>query len=310
MIDNSSVCRDCPRECNSSRTDNDPGMCGAREGFTHFRVAKIMFHKWEEPFISGTNGSAAVFFAGCQLGCLFCQNYKISSPNSVFGKKISPDDLLSELLPLIKQGVHNINLVSGSHYTRAIIDLIKLIREKGITSPVIWNSSLYEKSESIKSLEGFVDIYLPDFKFVDSSISTRLSNAPDYFKYASSALAEMIRQKPMPVFSEDGLLLSGVVIRHLVLPGYYRDSIRVIDKLAATVPLNTPISIMSQYTPVQELIETKLKFEKQLQRRLTTYEYNKVIEHAIDRGFSHVLGQERSSATAIYTPDFSNFNQN
>jgi putative pyruvate formate lyase activating enzyme len=262
-----------------------------------------MAHHWEEPFISGTRGSGAVFFTGCSLGCCFCQNQPISREHQ--GDRLTPDQLLSQIATLLQAGVHNLNLVTPSHYADRIPDMIAALRQtevwKRLPVPVIWNSSAYETVASLRRLAGTVDIYLPDMKFSDSGLSCDLAGAPDYAEIARSAILEMLHQQPVAVYGSDGLLTRGIVIRHLVLPGHWRDSCQILAELASLVPLETPLSIMSQYTP-QAL--RPCDGHPELQRRLTTWEYRKVLDCALDLGFRNLLGQERSSAVPDYTPDF------
>ena len=314
-------CTDCPRSYLAERTPQSPGFCGVSAPAGLFRVAKIMLHHGEEPFISGSGrsggsigssgscgGSGAIFFSGCALRCVFCQNDLISRLG--MGEEISLDRLCSAILSLAAAGAHNVNLVTASHYVTSIPDLILALRAAGLTIPIVWNSSAYETVSSLRTLEGLVDIFLPDFKFVDEPLSRQLTGAANYSSVATRAIAEMVRQQPKPVFDKKGLMRRGTAIRHLVLPGQWRDSIRVIDVLSGLVSPDTPLSIMSQYTPppVEQLdaagatLDPQLK--SQLLRRITTFEYQKVIDHALARGFRHILAQDRSSAVKDYTPDF------
>lgn len=314
-----SRCHLCPRDCGAPRTAAQPGICGASDGFgdesghgAQFRVARLMVHEWEEPFISGSRGSGAVFFSGCSLGCSFCQNAPISHDNQ--GILMDGDSLAQAVLELHAVGVHNLNLVTPSHVADRLPDWLSWLYQQPAwldrPLPVIWNSSTYETIESLIALQGLVQIYLPDLKFCDPDLSRDLAGAADYFAYAAHAILEMHRQQPEPVWDDDGLLLRGLVVRHLVLPGHWRDSCRIVDFLADTLPLNTPLSLMSQYTPqaarqVAPLRSNQEATHPELSRRLTTYEYRKVVEHAQGRGFSQILTQERSAASADYTPDFS-----
>jgi len=317
-------CTDCPRSCLAERTPQSPGFCGVSAPPGHFRVAKIMLHHYEEPFISGTTtssgyggstgtsgncgGSGAVFFSGCALRCVFCQNDLISRQG--LGEEIDLDSLCSAILSLQAAGAYNVNLVTASHYIGSMPDLILTLRDAGLTIPIVWNSSAYETVSTLRALEGLVDIYLPDFKFADDMLSRQLAGAAHYSAVATRAIAEMVRQQPKPVFDKKGLMRRGTAIRHLVLPGQWRDSLRVIDILTGLVSPDTPLSIMSQYTPppIEQLdaagaaLDPQLK--SQLLRRITTYEYQKVIDHALTRGFRHILAQDRTSAVKDYTPDF------
>lgn len=300
-------CLLCPRRCGAARTLEDPGRCGSAETLQsgRFRVASLMLHHWEEPWISGTRGSGTVFFSGCGLGCCFCQNGEIS--HRLAGETLSPGELAGEILKLQTMGAHNINLVTPGHYADRIPQLFRILREDSRWQqnplPVIWNSSGYETVESIDSLAGFVDIWLPDFKFADPALAAGLADAPDYFEIAGQAILAMHRLQPGLVFDQAGIMQRGLVIRHLVLPGHWRDSCRLLDYLAANLPLDVPISLMCQYTP--QTGSGQPQGFPELSRRLTTYEYKKVLDHALDLGFTRILGQERSAADRVYTPDFS-----
>ncbi|MDW7656681.1 MAG: radical SAM protein [Bacillota bacterium] len=297
-------CGLCPRACGAPRTPDQPGWCGSDEGFSDFRVARLMDHHWEEPFISGVKGSGTVFFTGCALGCCFCQNQPISRGHQ--GDRLTPDQLLHMVVSLLQTGVHNLNLVTPSHYADRIPAFIAALRQtdawKHRPVPIIWNSSAYETVASLRQLAGTIDIYLPDMKFFDVALSRDLAKAPDYAEIARAAILEMLRQQPAAAFGSDGLLTRGVVIRHLVLPGHWRDSCRILAELASLVPGETPLSIMCQYTPQAQL---SCDGHPELQRRLTTWEYRKVLDCALDLGFNNLFVQERSSADPAYTPDFS-----
>lgn len=294
-------CLLCPRQCQALRTSENPGVCGVDLPPGIFRIGKIMAHLGEEPFISGTKGSGTVFFSGCALGCRFCQNYPISLRQK--GKLISENELTARVEKLILSDVHNINWVTGSHFSNTLIPVIEALQNKGYHLPMIWNTSAYELNETLKSLEGYVQIYLPDFKYHSRELSQNMAQAPDYRDIATGAIREMLRQQPVAIFDEAGMMQRGVALRHLVLPGHYKDSISVIDWLSEQFPLDLPFSIMSQYTPFSELSKVNSNYPE-LNRRLTTYEYQKVIERAQNRGFSHILTQNRTSATKSWTPDF------
>ena len=288
-----------------------------------------MTHTYEEPYISGTTGSGAVFFSGCALHCVFCQNDRIS--RQLAGRNLTQAELADAIRRLAASGVANINLVTGSHYIATLPALLKELRAPGggeearnfRMPPILWNSSAYETVTGLQGLNGLVDIYLPDLKFVNAELGRQVAGAADYFPVASAAIAEMVRQQPQAVFDAAGLLLRGTAVRHLVLPGQWRDSIRVIDALAELVPLDTPLSIMCQYTPPQlqdtwserqgghsedERLDRWWQLPpdlaRSLSRRLTTFEYEKVLDHAVRRGFSRLLHQDRSAADSSYTPDF------
>lgn len=284
------VCEICPRECKVERSVNR-GVCGMPEGFVVARAAK---HMWEEPCISGTKGSGTVFFSGCSLRCVFCQNYSISTEG--FGKEISDSQLMNIFDSLIESGVHNINLVNPTHYAAR---LEKVLREYNSPVPVVYNSGGYEKVETIKRLEGLIDIYLPDLKYINDEKSKKYSGAPDYFRFASQAIKEMIRQTGSAVFDEEGIMKKGTVIRHLILPKNTNQSIEIINWLKDNVPNDTYISLMSQYTPIKQN-----ESYPELNRRITPREYAKVLDYLLDSGFENIFAQEALSADEAYIPDF------
>lgn len=262
-------------------------------------AAKAMLHFWEEPCISGNRGSGAVFFSGCVLRCAFCQNYDISAENR--GKIISTKRLSEIFLELQQKGAQNINLVNPTHFVPKIIPAIKQAKSQGLKIPIVYNSGGYEKVDTLKMLEGIVDIYLPDVKYFSPELSKKLSAAPNYFETAISAVEEMVRQTGEPKFSENGEMLSGVIVRHLVLPWEYKDSVEVVKRLGERFGGSILFSLMSQYTPFG-----RVKVDKNLEkynRRITTFEYEKVLDAAITAGLQGFM-QEKSSAREEYTPEF------
>lgn len=284
-------CKLCPRECMANR-NKKYGFCNSPYGIT---VAGSYLHKWEEPCISGKNGSGTIFFSGCTLKCIFCQNSKISRGD--FGKTISPDRLAEIMLNLQEKGAENINLVTPTHFTDGIVSALAAVK-KSLHIPVIFNCGGYEKVETLKRYEGYVDIYMPDFKYFDNSLAVKYSSASDYKEQTTKAIKEMLTQVGQPVFS-DGLLKKGVLIRHLVLPGSYRDSICVLDHLKKEFGTeNVLISLMSQFTPNKDCEKIPT-----LNRKITTYEYQKVTDFAVKSGFEGYT-QEKSSASAEYIPPF------
>ncbi len=286
------ICNDCPRKCGVDRSLGR-GACRAP---AEFLVARTSLHMWEEPCISGRNGSGTVFFGGCSLGCVFCQNRAIRDGEK--GERLSGETLLARMLGLVGQGAHNINLVTPTHYTRALVEVLEQLRRR-TSVPVVWNSGGYESVEMLRMLDGLVDVYLPDFKYISREMAA-YSHAPDYAEVATLALAEMYRQRGEVRLDADGMMTSGVVVRHLVLPGGRRDSVAVLDRIAETVPIHgIRLSLMSQYTP--DFVERE-KYPA-LGRRVTTFEYRSVLEHAEVLGFEGYF-QARDSATAAYTPDF------
>lgn len=289
-------CTLCPRKCRADRDNGERGFCGETAQLT---AARASLHMWEEPCISGTRGSGAVFFSGCVLRCVFCQNYDISSRGA--GKPITVERLCGIFLELQAQGAHNINLVNPTHFTPQVIRALETAKRRGLSLPVVWNSGGYELPETLRLLEGLVDVYLPDVKYYSDELARRLSSAPDYFETAMAALDEMLRQTGAPVFSPEGLLLKGVVARHLVLPWEYRDSIEVITRLGRRFGGKILFSLMSQYTPFGR-VKTDPAFSR-MNRRITTFEYRKALDAALEAGLTGYM-QEKSSAKEEYTPEF------
>ncbi len=290
MIDG---CRQCPRNCGIDRSQAR-GFCGMPHDIFVSRCAP---HFWEEPPISGTRGSGTVFFTGCNLKCVFCQNAEISRDH--FGATVSPEALTERMLALADEGVHNLNLVTATHYTESLIPVLRSVRAQ-TNIPIVWNSSGYESVAILRRLEGLVDIYLPDFKYISSDLSAAYSAAPDYAEVASQAVLEMYRQTGDPVFDSDGIMKRGMIVRHLVLPGCRKDSIEVVRHLATILPHDGfKISLMRQYTP-EFAMHTS---HKNLHRRVTDFEYTSVTEEALRLGLDGYT-QGKDSATAVFTPDF------
>lgn len=286
-------CTLCPRACRIDRTQNNYGRC--RSGMLP-RVAHVMLHMWEEPCISGTSGSGTIFFTGCNLKCVFCQNHSIAIGQK--GKEVSPSRLADLFLMLQDKGAHNINLVTPSHYIPGIAQALTLAKEKNMTLPVVYNTSGYDSVQSLTMLDGLVDVYLPDFKYVSSTLSQRYSHAPDYFEVASKSLAEMYRQVSDPVF-EDDLIKKGIIVRHLVLPGCTADSKEVIRYLYETYGDRIFISIMNQYTPLPHVASYP-----ELNRKITDAEYDEVVDFAIDLGVEQGFIQEGDTASESFIPEF------
>lgn len=282
----------CPRRCGIDRAVQ-PGFCGATETP---RVARIMLHYWEEPFLSGAKGSGAVFFSGCNLGCVFCQNHAIRDGG--VGEYYNADQLAQAYLALQEQGAHNINLVTAAHHVPIVSESLRLAKAQGLKIPIVYNSGGYELVETLRLLDGLVDVYLPDLKYVSSELSERFSGAPDYFEVAAAAVEEMYRQVGDLTFGEDGIAARGLVIRHLVLPNCVDDSRKVLDYIVTRFPLSTQVSIMSQFTPQEHVTEFPLN------RRITPREYDRVISYALSKGLYNILIQQHDSASASYTPTF------
>lgn len=285
-------CTLCPRKCGVDR-DSSVGICGTS---SKIRIAKVMLHKWEEPSISGTNGSGAIFFSGCPLKCVYCQNNEIS--HSLKGKDISISDLADIMLDLQAQGAHNINLVTPTHFSSQIIEALKLARDK-LKIPVVYNTSGYENPEQIRKIGNYVSVFLVDIKYFSSELSLKYSRAKDYYEYAKSSFAEMLRLQPKCVFDENGIMTSGVILRHLVLPSCRRDSIAILEDIAKSFDVGSfKLSLMSQYTP--DFYNGDFK---ELKRRVTSFEYQSVLDCAISLGYDGYF-QEKDSASAKYTPSF------
>lgn len=279
----------CPRQCGVDRTER-VGYCGSG---SLPKVARAAKHHWEEPCISGTEGSGTVFFSGCTLGCVFCQNREISRGGT--GREVTVEHLADIFKRLEGQGVHNLNLVTPTHFTPQILQALELSKP---TVPVVMNCGGYERVETLRQWEGKVQVYLPDLKYFSPELSAKYSAAPDYFAVASKAIMEMHRQQPQLVWEGD-LLKSGLIIRHLVLPGCMKDSLQILDFLDKHLPKDSfLLSLMSQYTPTENC-----KQFPEINRRVTTYEYRKVADRAAELGFSG-FAQDRRSAKEEYTPPF------
>ena len=284
------ICNLCPRHCSALRTETQgEGFCGMPAGIV---AAKAMLHHWEEPCLSGTRGAGCVFFTGCNLGCVYCQNGSISREN--FGKPITPARLREIFDELIAQGAHCIDLVTPTIYAPWILGAL----EKPLSVPVVWNCGGYESVEQLRTLEGKVQIYLPDFKYADPTLSLDLSKARDYPEIAAAAVEEMFRQVGPYRFGEDGLLKSGVIVRHMVLPGQLENTKRVIDFVASRFsPGDILFSLMSQYTPQNGA-------KGALSRRITGAEYRAAVDYMRACGITDGFVQEKSSAKEEYTPIF------
>lgn len=290
MIQQLEYCEECPRRCGALRTETTGnGVCGMG---LFPKIARAALHYWEEPCISGKNGSGAVFFSGCGLRCVFCQNAEISFERK--GKTVPPGRLADIFRELVAQGAHNINLVTASHFTDAVLEAL---REYRPPVPVIFNSSGYETLETLRRLEGWIDVYLPDLKYMRPEVSARYSGAPDYFQFASAAIREMVRQTGAPVYDSDGILQQGTLVRHLILPGNTRNSIEVLNWLKEFLP-DTPVSLMAQYIPCGRAADYP-----EIDRRITKREYRKVLDHLFYLGLDGYV-QERTAARKEYIPSF------
>lgn len=294
---NNKECSVCPRECGAKRYQGQKGYCGVD---SDIRIARAALHMWEEPCISGDRGSGTVFFSGCPLHCVYCQNYEISGGQ---GRIVSAEALAGIFIRLQDSGAHNINLVTPTHYSPQIKKSLILSRERGLSIPIVYNCGGYEKVETLKELDGLIDIYLTDYKYPDEKGASLYSNAPDYPKAALKAIEEMIRQKPEPRINDSGLMESGVIVRHLVLPGRVRparEAIRVLyDKFGTSIFF----SIMNQYTPLEEISSCKSKYPE-LNRKVTKREYERVLSYALDLGIERAYFQEGDTAKESFIPPF------
>lgn len=287
-------CTLCPRKCNMNRQAGQVGVCGMP---TTLHISRVAPHMWEEPVISGTHGSGTIFFTGCNLRCVFCQNRTISQEMN--GYPVTEDELSVAMLTLQDQGVHNINLVTPTHYTDTLARVLKSIKSR-LHIPVVWNSSGYETPETLKMVEGLVDIYLPDFKYFDPQLAALYSTASDYPAVATAAIQEMYRQVGPVIIGADGLMKKGLLVRHLVLPGHRSDSIAVLHHLASFLdPTAIRVSIMRQYTP-DFAMDCPYK---NLHRRLTDFEYESVLNTAAELGLDGYR-QGKDAADKAFTPDF------
>lgn len=283
------ICNQCPRRCNVDR-ENALGYCRAPNAY---KLARASLHFWEEPCISGKSGSGAVFFSGCNLGCVFCQNYEIS--HKCKGVEVSEERLIRIFEHLVDEGANNINLVNPTHYA---VQLAHTLKKYKPPVPVVYNTSGYDSVDTLKLLDGLVDIYLPDFKYIRNDKASRYSRAEDYPQFAMPALTEMKRQVGNDVFDENGIMKRGMIIRHLVLPGNTNSAIQALDYLAENFG-DTYISVMAQYVPCTDLSEYK-----EINRKITKREYDKVVNHILELGLEKVFLQKLESATEYYIPDF------
>lgn len=290
-------CDLCPRKCLTDRAKGEKGICGQTD---KLKVARAALHFWEEPCISGEAGSGAVFFSGCPLHCVFCQNENIA--NGTVGKEISVERLAEIFLELQEKGANNINLVTPGHFVPQITKALDLAKQEGLKLPIVYNTSSYETVETIKRLEGYVDIYLPDFKYMSSALSRKYSHTPDYAKVAKEAIAEMVRQTKEAQFvdgDEDNLILKGTIVRHLMLPGCMEDSKRILKYLHETYGNTIYISIMNQFTPL-----SNLEKYPELNRKINAEEYDALVDYAIDIGIENGFIQEGDTAEESFIPAF------
>lgn len=288
-------CALCPRTCGAERENGRAGYCGVTGA--GIRAARAALHFWEEPCISGTCGSGTIFFAGCTLRCVYCQNHEVAAGR--MGREISVSRLAEIFFELERQGAANINLVTPSHYADKIADAIRLARGKGFRLPFVYNCGGYEKVETLRLLDGLIDVYLTDFKYMSEDSAARYSKAADYPHVVKRALAEMVRQQPQMIFSERGMLEKGVIVRHLLLPAHRKEAEQVVEYVHTHYGNQIALSLMSQYTPLDGLSDYP-----EINRRVTKREYEKLVDFALDIGVENGFTQEMGSAGRCYIPPF------
>ena len=294
MLDKLKKCQICPHNCKVNRLDGKMGRCKCNN---NVKIALASVHHFEEPCISGKNGSGTVFFSGCNLNCKFCQNYEISQLGK--GVEISIDELADVFIKQQEKGVHNINLVTPTMYVYQIMEAIKIARKNGLNIPIIYNSNGYENVQTIKDLEGYIDVYLPDLKYYDNEIGLKYSGIKNYFQYASKAILEMYNQVGSPKFDENGIITSGVMIRHLVLPNNIENSKNVLRWIKENINEDVYINIMAQYFPTY-----KAKDIKELNRKLSKDEYEKIENYVYELDIKNGYIQELGEHEEEYVPDF------
>ena len=290
-----SICTLCPRSCGADRAAGQKGYCGV--GGTKIKAARAALHMWEEPCISGSQGSGTVFFSGCPLRCVYCQNRDIARAGA--GKEITVERLSEIFLELQEKGAANINLVTPTHYTPEIVKAVAEARDSVLTLPIVYNCGGYEKPETLRTLEGIVDIYLTDFKYMDAEAARRYSHAPDYPEIAKEALGEMVRQQPEPVFDEKGMMKKGVIVRHLLLPGHLKNAEAVVKYVYETYGNRVYLSLMNQYTPLPGMEKWP-----EINRKVTRREYDRLLDYAVELGVENGFIQEGGTAEESFIPAF------
>lgn len=293
----------CPRRCGVNRLAGERGVCGVS---AEIMVSRAALHMWEEPCISGNEGSGTVFFSGCNLHCVFCQNYEISGTEPL-GKIVAVERLAEIFFELQNKGANNINLVTATHYIPSVAEALRISKNKGLRIPVVYNCGGYETVESLKLLEGLVDIWLPDFKYFRNETAMVMSKAKGYPDLAKAAIEEMFSQAGEAVFDEDsGLIKKGVIVRHLVLPGHIKETCEVLEYLYNRYGDSIYVSIMNQYTPFEERLKT-VAAPSELLRKVTKREYERVIDFALDLGIKNGFTQEGKAASESFIPSFSDY---
>ncbi len=286
----------CPRSCGADREVSN-GLCGAGD---KIKIARAALHHWEEPCISGERGSGAIFFSGCTLHCVYCQNREIS--NGASGAEIDEERLVRIFFELRSKGAHNINLVTGDHYIPQIAEAIIKAREQGFDLPFIFNCSGYETVDTLRLLDGLIDVYLPDFKYMESELAKQYSGAQDYPEIAKEAVEEMVRQKPVCDFDDEGMILGGVIVRNLLLPSHVMNSKKILEYLFDKYYNNIYISIMSQYTPMTYISDAY----PELKRRVKKSEYERLTDYALKLGIENAYIQDMTVAKESFIPKFDN----
>ena len=289
-------CRLCPRYCEVNRNKGEIGYCGCGSEMV---IARYSLHKWEEPSISGINGSGTIFFSYCNLRCVYCQNYDISTLHK--GKVVTIEDFCDICLRLQYKGASNINLVTGVMYIPLIVNGVKLAKKRGLHIPIVYNTSGYESIEGLRLLDGIVDVYLTDLKYYDNKLGVKYSNVNNYFECATRAIEEMYRQVGVNKFDNNGIMVKGIIVRHLILPGCFDDSKKIIKYVYDSYKDNVYLSIMNQYTPIRRLNIDDLD------RKITDNEYDDVIDYAYDMGVRKAYVQEGETQKVSFIPNFDEF---
>lgn len=292
MLEQLIECNVCPHKCKVNRLEGKSGRCKCND---KIKIALVSTHMYEEPCISGTNGSGTIFFSNCNLACKFCQNYEISQLGK--GHEITIEELASVMIKQQEAGVHNINLVTPTMYAYQIIEAIKIARKNGLNIPIIYNSNGYENVETIKDLKGYIDVYLPDLKYYSNEIAVKYSKAPNYFEIVSKAILEMISQVGEPIFDKDGIIKKGVMIRHLVLPNHIQNSKNVLKWIKENIPEKIYIDVMAQYFPTYKAKEDEL-----INRKLTKREYKEIENYFYLLDFKNGYMQELGEHEEEYVP--------
>lgn len=293
-MDQLNSCTICPHNCKVNRNNGLVGRCRSRN---KVKIALASVHNYEEPCISGKNGSGTIFFSNCNLSCMYCQNYKISQLGK--GYELTVEELANTMIKQQEKGVNNINLVTPTMYVYQIIEAIKIARNNGLNIPIVYNTNGYENVKTIQDLNGYVDVYLPDLKYYSNELSKKYSKVDNYFKYATEAIKEMYKQVGSPVFDEDGIIQKGLIIRHLVLPNHLQNSKHILKWIKENMPEDTYVSVMAQYFPTYKAKEDEL-----IKRKLTKKEYKEIEEFLytlnLENGYMQELGEHEEE----YVPDF------